>query len=141
LSNIWLSYQEGIEKFCDDLAELLRKEGSMVYTELDEPQDVSNPELLLFNEHLSYDPNDDSAEDFLKEMVKDGYKICVNFQAGDAIVGNVAVKIGNKWFAFGRCQKASDGGFYISSMWSLKFVLTNLQKMEIRLSQAFPIST
>ena len=141
LSDVWLAYQEGIERFYDELAELLRKEGSMVYTERNDPEDVLNPELLLFNEHLCYDPNDDTAEEFLEEMEKKGYVIRMNFQARDAIIGNVVVKIENKWFAFGQCRRTAHVGLYVSDIWALRFVLTNLRKMEAKLGQAVLIGS
>lgn len=128
----WLAYQQGLEKFYDDFAKLLREEGSMVYTERDDPQDIMNPELLLFNEHFCYDPNDDTAEELLRAMAKKGYKICMHFQEPDVIIGNVAVKIKDRWFAFGQCRNDSRAGPYVTVMWSLKYVLARIAQMEIR---------
>jgi hypothetical protein len=38
-------------------------------------------------------------------LIDKGWKIIMNFMAPDCILGNVAVKLGDKWFAIGECRK------------------------------------
>lgn len=128
-------YQRKIEDFYDDLAAVFKTLGSTAYFE-GLKEDVENPDLLVFEESIFYDPNDDSAEEFLGEMEKKGYEILMNFQEPDVVNGNVIVKIEKKWFAFGQCRKTEPGGAHVETIWPLKYVLMNIQEMETTPRQA-----
>lgn len=135
----WLIYQQGIEKFYNDFAQVLTEIPSMIAVGSSDYEDVHDPDLLLFDTHFCYEPFDYQAEEFLSEMIKKGYEIVMNFQAEDVILGNVAVRIKDKWFAFGRCKNDPMEGQWVMDIWSLKHVLTNLRKMEITIQNAFAI--
>jgi hypothetical protein len=57
----------------------------------------------------------------------------MKFMASDCILGNVAVKIGDKWIAIGQCRKNEDGISYVAQIWPLKYILPRINKMEVKL--------
>jgi hypothetical protein len=134
-------YQRKIEDFYDDLAEAFKKLGVNAFYEGSSLiEEIEDPDLLVFEQNTSYEPYDNQAEEFLQEMLKKGYEILLNFQAPDVILGNVVVKIGDKWFAFGQCKNDQDAGPYVNEIWSLKYVLTRLPKMKIKLVYTIPLT-
>lgn len=97
-------------------------------------------ELVVFEDILYSDPNDpEPVHELLKTLACRGWQITMNFMASDCLLGNVAVKIGDKWFAFGQCRKDEEGEPYVAEIWPLKYVLLNLSKMEVKPSYTFPI--
>jgi hypothetical protein len=66
------------------------------------------------------------------------WKIIMNFMAPDCVLGNVAVKLDDKWIAIGECRRNEDGIPYVQ-IWPLKYVLPRIRKMEIKPKQAFLI--
>jgi hypothetical protein len=77
-------------------------------SELNEPY-VPKPdvELIVFEDILHADPAyPEPLEELLQCLIKRGWKIIMNFMAPDCILGNVAVKLGDKWFAIGECKKS-----------------------------------
>ena len=137
----WVAYQQGIEKFYSVIADVLREKGSMVSVGGSDYADVKDPDLLLFDVHLCYEPFGYMAELFLLDVMKRGYDVLMNFQAADVILGNVAVKIKDRWFAFGQCKNDSEAGPYVMDIWSLKHVLTNLKKMEATIRYVLPVES
>jgi hypothetical protein len=61
--------------------------------------------------------------------------------APDCILGNVAVKFGDKWFAIGECRKNEDGIPYVAQIWPLKYTLPRINKIEVKPQQTFPVTT
>jgi hypothetical protein len=82
-------------------------------------------------------PYDDSIEIMLGFMVKKGYEIMMNFLEKDVILGNVAVKLGDRWFAFGQCRNdIEENEQYTTEIWPLKYVLPRIHQMEVKLMRA-----
>jgi hypothetical protein len=54
-------------------------------------------------------------------------EIIMNFMTPDRILGNVAVKLGDKWFAIRECRKDEDIP-YVAQIWPLKYVLPRIHK-------------
>ena len=44
-------------------------------------------------------------------------------------MGNVAVKLGDKWFAIGECRKDEDDVPYVAQIWPLKYILPKINKI------------
>lgn len=79
-----------------------------------------------------------------------GHDIAFNFLASDAFLGNVAVKILDKWFAIGECVNCGISSPYkyppdclqefdsicITKLWSPFYVLSKIEKMEVKLKCA-----
>ncbi|MGB9756272.1 MAG: hypothetical protein ACPLVJ_00615, partial [Candidatus Bathyarchaeales archaeon] len=78
--------------------------------------------------------------ELLRQLARKGWQIIINFMARDCILGNVAVKIGDKWFAFGQARKDENGEPYVAEIWPIKYVLPNLSKMEIKPEFYIPIN-
>jgi len=74
----------------------------------------------------------ETLEDLLLHLIKKGWKIIMNFMAPDCLLGNVAVKLGDKWIAIGQCRKNENGLPYVAQIWPLKYVLPRIRKMEIK---------
>jgi len=93
--------------------------------------DIPSPEWL-FEYYLRYrDPWEFVRT--LRHVAEKGYEIAMNFYASDVILGNVAVKIDDKWFAFGECRNEGKFEQYITEIWPLSFVLSDLQSKEVQL--------
>lgn len=139
-------YQRELERFYDDLIDVFWRNRFCFWTEactyLNEPY-IPKPdvELIIFEDILCADPADpDPLHELLLHLVKKGWKIIMNFMAPDCIMGNVAVKLGDKWFAIGECRKDEDDVPYVAQIWPLKYILPKINKMEIKPQQTFPIT-
>jgi hypothetical protein len=111
-------------------------------SELNEPY-IPKPdvELIVFEDILHADPSyPDPLHEFLMCLIDKGWKIIMNFRAPDCILGNLAVKLGDKWFAIGECRKTEDGIPYVAQIWPLKYILPRIHKMEIKPQQTFLIT-
>lgn len=64
-----LFYHRKMEKFYDDLAEIMKRKDSYVYFSGDgfAQETVSQPNLLLFEQNVHFEPYDFQAEDLLAE--------------------------------------------------------------------------
>jgi hypothetical protein len=99
-------------------------------------------ELILFEDIIHADPAyPDPLHELLTCLIKRGWKIIMNFMAPDCILGNVAVKFGDKWFAIGECRKNEDGIPYVAQIWPLKYTLPRINKIEVKPQQTFPVTT
>jgi len=134
--SVWSFYQQKMDEFYGDLLDVWRSGPFQICSgvSMEEPY-VLHPdmELVLFEEVLHVDPNDpEPLHELLRRLTEKGWEIIINFMARDCILGNVAVKIGDKWFAFGQARKNEDGEPYVAEIWPLKYVLPRLSKMEIK---------
>ncbi|MGA2681870.1 MAG: hypothetical protein ABSF44_08735 [Candidatus Bathyarchaeia archaeon] len=89
----------------------------------------------------------------LCSLKQNGYEMAFNFTAPDAILGNVAVRIDDKWFAIGECKSFwsnpvwdSEGeptiepaAIWILKLWPPFYVLSNPKNKEIDLEVALSI--
>jgi len=127
-------YQQKMEQFYSALAEVIREKNYGLYW-LDDgvKGDILYPELLLFEETICGELHNFELEEFLEYVVEKGYRIMMNFYAPDVVLGNVAVKIHDRWFAFGECRNESQEEQYVTEIWPLKYVLPNLRQMEVKL--------
>jgi hypothetical protein len=129
-------YQRRIEEFYNDLIDVFWRNRFGLYTDpcKDEPYIVKpDIELIVFEDILYGDPYDsEPMEKLLSHLAEKGWQIIMNFMAQDCLLGNVAVKIGDKWFAFGQCRKNEDNEPYVAEIWPLKYVLSRISKMELK---------
>lgn len=130
-----LNYQQRMEQFYRDLIDVIRAEDCYLALEDSDFKDyIDEHDLLLFEDTLHSEQCDHSFEDVLKSMTAKGYEIVLNFDSPRNVLGNVVVKLGEKWFAFGTCKNDSDEGFQVTEIWPLKYVLPRIWKMEAKLS-------
>jgi len=139
-------YQRELERFYDDLIDVFWRNHFCFWTKacsyLNEPY-IPKPdvELIVFEDILHDDlAYPDPLHEFLVCLINKGWKIIMNFMAPDCILGNIAVKLGDKWFAIGECRKTEDGIPYVAQIWPLKYILPRIHKMEIKPQQTFPIT-
>jgi len=126
-------YQHKMEQFYSDLVDTMIQHGFYLWVEDSTVEEfIDDHDLLVFENALYKMPYDDSIEIMLGFMVKKGYEIVLNFLEKDVILGNVAVKLGDRWFAFGQCNNDVDEGMCVTEIWPLKYVLPRLNKMEVR---------
>lgn len=138
-----LLYEQKMEQFYNTLADVMILKNCCVRLGPGVEDDIVYPEVLLFDTTLSGEVYDDQLESLLQDAAERGYRIVKNFHASDVVLGNVSVKINDKWFAFGECinqsTKESHEGQYVTEIWPLRQVVPNLRQMEVKLRYAFPI--
>ena len=137
-------YQQKMEQFYNALADVIvQKNFYAVWLDNGVEEDVLYPELLLFEEAICGELHNSQLEELLEYVVEKGYRIMMNFYAPDVVLGNVAVKISDRWFAFGECinesARNSQEEPYVSEIWPLKYVLPNLHQMEVKIRYAILI--
>jgi len=136
-------YQQGMEQFYNTLADVIIQKNCYVWLGPGVEEDILYPEVLLFEETVCGDVYDDQLESLLQCVAERGYRLVMNFHAPDVVLGNVAVKIKDRWFAFGECRNEAARepleGQYVTEIWPLKQVLPNLSKMEVKPSYIIPI--
>jgi len=140
-------YQRELERFYNDLIDVFWQNHFGFWTEacsdLNEPY-IPKPdvELIVFEDILHADPSyPDPFHELLMCLIDKGWKIIMNFMAPDCILGNVAVKLGDKWFAIGECRRNRDGIPYVAQIWPLKYVLPHIHKMEIKPQHTYLITS
>jgi hypothetical protein len=160
-----------LEKFYVDLAEISSKQGySLDFLKHEAPPCKGNGELLSLDELRRIYGNDmpldwkwrydfflgdnECLQTVLRELEQKGYQTAFNFTAQDAFLGNIVVRIDNKWFAIGECERetsilpwnANDELMTESSiieiikLWPPFFLLSNVKRMEIQLAFAQPVA-
>jgi hypothetical protein len=135
-------YQHKMEQFYNDLVDTMIQNRSCLWVEGAEFEEfIDDHDLLVFEDTLRAMPYDDSNEAMLRCMIKKGYEIVMNSQEKDVLLGNVVVKLGDKWFAFGQCRNDVDEGLVISELWPLKYVLPRLNQNQVKLKHFFPIDS
>jgi len=135
----WIFYQQKMEQFYNAMADVIMQKNYYALIDDSVEEDIICPELLLFEEDVCVEPTESQLEEFLEYVVEKGYRIVMNFYAPDVVLGNVAVKIHDKWFAFGQCRNDDWVGECVTEIWSLKYVLPNLRYMEVKLRYTIPI--
>lgn len=129
-----------MEQFYTDLADIVKKEWSMLYFEgFSEVDYIDEPDLLVYEDILCSEPCTDANNVTLLQLIHKGYKILMNFQGPNINIGNIVVKIKNAWFAFGECLN-KDGNLYVSQIWPLKYVLPRLNLMRTELAFVFTVT-
>jgi hypothetical protein len=101
----------GAERFYNDLIDVFWRNHFGFWTEacryLNEPY-IPKPdvELVVFEDIIHADPAyPEPVHELLMHLIEKGWQIVMNFMAPDCILGNVAVKLGDKWIAIGECRK------------------------------------
>ena len=138
-------YQRELERFYNDLVNVFWRNHFAFWTkaceDLNEPY-IPKPdvELIVFEDVLHADPAyPDPLHEFLMCLINRGWKIIMNFMAPDCILGNLALRVGDKWFAIGECRKDRDGVPYVAQIWPLKYILPKMSKMEVKPRHVIPL--
>jgi hypothetical protein len=160
-------YLSRMEKFYMNLAEVSKRFGYLLdFLSGEAPPckedggPMSTEELLgIYGDHLPLDwewryavflEDNECLQKILRILTEKGYEAAFNFTAPDAFLGNVTVKINDKWFAIGECTYDSSILSYtekdelivesadmrIVRLWSPFYVLSNIKRMEIQLAFA-----
>lgn len=133
-------YQQKMEQFYDDLIDEVRKERCYLTSEDPCFEDyIDEHDLLIFEDTLQGMEYDDSIEKILNCLAKKGYKLALNFQEKDVVLGNVIVRLCDRWFAFGNSRNGVAGDRCVTEIWPLRYVLPRLEKMEAQPKQMFPV--
>jgi hypothetical protein len=134
-----------MEQFYDALADVILQKDFCLWLDHGVEEDILYPELFLFDTTLCGDVYDDQLESLLEDVAERGYRIIMNFHASDVVLGNVAVKIRDRWFAFGECinqgVREKWEGQYVTEIWPLRNVLPNLGDNEVKPRYTIPITT
>jgi len=138
-----LFYQEKMEQFYNVMADVIVQKNYDAWIDHGVEVAIHYPELFLFEESICGGPYDTELEELLGYVVERGYRIVMNFCAPGMVLGSIAVRIRDKWFAFGECRnegaRESEEGHYVTEIWSLKYVLPNLRQLKVKLRYAIPI--
>jgi len=128
-------YQQRMEQFYMEMAKVMKEKNHGFWLEGYGTLNNQPIEEILFEQGFYIDPNDyEPTHEMLKTVAKRGYPIIMNFHAPDVILGNVAVKIKDKWFAFGQCKNDIDQKeIYATEIWPLKYIIPRIKQMEIKL--------
>jgi len=154
----YVIYQLQMEQFYYDLAKMFKEKNWQVLSDSEGSEKMHRAHMLLFNQILCedawhaktkaatlwflkrkdftittvYDPAGSSDfVELLASMKSKGYNIIMNFYAEDVVLGNVAVEIHNKWFAFGQCMNSEPDGLFVSEIWPLRYVLPKVKEMQM----------
>ena len=127
------NYQQRMEQFYMEMAKVMKEKNQSFWLEGYGPLQNQPIEEILFEQGFYVDPNDyEPTHEMLETLTERGYPIIMNFYAPDVILGNLAVKIKDKWFAFGQCKNDIDQKeIYATEIWPLKYVLPRIKYMEI----------
>jgi hypothetical protein len=153
-------FEAGIRKFYKALSEVAREKGYFLDFEREEAypcnseglkdegriyqvwENETPPRDFYFNYFLK---DSDELDDTIKRLMRKGYVIKYNFHEADVTLGNVVVKIGGKWFAFGDCEqsvlapreaRAVRCGARTTAIWPMKWVLSHMAQAEVELRYA-----
>lgn len=136
-------HQQKMEEFYNALTDVIIQKNCYIRLGPGVEEDVLYPEVLLFDTTIFSEIVEDQLEPLLQCVAARGYRIVMNFYESEVVLGNVAVKINDKWFAFGECinqgARESWEGKYVTEIWPLKQVIPNLRQMEVKLRYAIPI--
>jgi len=127
-------YQQRMEQFYMEMAKVMKEKNHGFWLEGFGTLENQPIEEILFEQGFYIDPNDyEPTHEMLETLTERGYPIIMNFYAPDVILGNLAVKIKDRWFAFGQCKNDIDKKeMYATEIWPLKFILPNMKKIEVR---------
>jgi len=127
-------YQQRMEQFYIEMAKVMKEKNHGFWLEGFGTLENQPIEEILFEQGFYVDPNDyEPTHEMLETLTERGYPIIMNFYAPDVILGNLAVKIIDKWFAFGQCKNDIDQKeIYTTEIWPLKYVLPRVKQMLIK---------
>lgn len=132
--------QRMMEQFYQDFVETMRRMGAHLWTDAFNVEDpIDDIDLIVFEETLESIEFDDSFEELLRRLNGKNYQFRFNFQASDAILGNVVVRLGDRWFAFGSCVNDEKTGFRVKEIWPLRYMIPRMDKMETKLAYTIPL--
>ena len=129
------SYQQRMEQFYMEMAKVMKEKNYGFWLEGYGTLKNQPMEEILFEEGFYIDPNDyEPTHEMLETLTERGYPIIMNFHDPDVILGNLAVKIIDKWFAFGQCKNDIDQKeIYATEIWPLKYTLLKMKYVEVNL--------
>lgn len=159
MNSLLVDYEQQIKQFYDAVAEVAKKQGYILdfkkekaYPCTKNGERISKRKLIRQWGHLRNVPSGNWYFEYLlserdspeqKEMIsmltRRGYNIKCNFDAEDVILGNVVVKIDDKWFAIGECRNEDWGETSITEIWPLKYVISNLNRLQVQLKYSVDI--
>lgn len=133
--------QREVEKLYSALADIVKQQSLGLYFQGSGEIDyIDEPDLLVFEDTLFSEEYSDANEAALLSLTERGYRILMNFQEPDNILGNVIVKIRDRWFAFEECTNdPGAAGPLITQIWPLKYVLPRIRQMETRPAYGLPL--
>jgi len=128
-------YQQRMEQFYMEMAKVMKEQNHGFWLEGYGILQNQPIEEILFEQGFYVAPSDyEPTHEMLETLTERGYLIVMNFYAPDVILGNLAVKIIDRWFAFGQCKNDIDQKeIYATEIWPLKDVLVGLKCNEIKL--------
>jgi len=126
-------YQQRMEQFYMEMAKVMKEKNHGFWLEGYGTLRNQPIEEILLEQGFYVDPNDyEPTHEMLETLTERGYPTIMNFHAPDVILGNLAVKIIDRWFAFGQCKNDIDQKeIYATEIWPLKFILPNMKKIEV----------
>ena len=128
-------YQQRMEQFYMEMAKVMKEKNHGFWLEGFGTLENQPIEEILFEQGFYIDPNDyEPTHEMLETVAKRGYPIIMNFHAPDVILGNLAVKLKDKWFAFGQCKNDIDQKeeIYATEIWPLRYVIPRLNLSEVK---------
>jgi len=128
-------YQQRMEQFYMEMAKVMKEQNHGFWLEGYGILQNQPIEEILFEQGFYVAPSDyEPTHEMLETLTERGYPIVMNFYAPDVILGNLAVKIKDRWFAFGQCKNDIDQKeIYATEIWPLKDVMVGLKCNEIKL--------
>ena len=135
-------YQQRMEQFYIEMAKVMKEKNHGFWLEGYGTLKDQPIEEILFEQGFYVNPNDyESTHEMLETLTERGYPIVMNFYAPDVILGNLAVKIIDRWFAFGQCKNDIDKKeIYATEIWPLKYVVVYMSQMEVKLRVSISVS-
>ena len=136
------NYQQRMEQFYTEMAKVMKEKNHGFWLEGYGALNDQQIEEILFEQGFYVDPNDyEPTHEMLETVAKRGYPIIMNFYAPDVILGNLAVKIKERWFAFGQCKNDIDQKeIYATEIWPLKYIVVHMSHIEVKLRVSISVS-
>ena len=127
-------YQQRMEQFYMEMAKVMKEKNHGFWLEGYGTLRNQPIEEILLEQGFYVDPNDyEPTHEMLETLTERGYPTIMNFHAPDVILGNLAVKIIDRWFAFGQCKNDIDQKeIYATEIWPLRYVIPRLNLSEVK---------
>ena len=97
------------------------------------------PSENWYFEHFLTERDSYEQKEMISLLMRRGYNIKCNFDAEDVILGNVVVRIDDKWLTIGECRNEGGGETSITEIWPLKYVISNLDRLQVQLKHSVDI--
>lgn len=153
MNSLSINSEQQIKQFYDAVAEVAKKQGYILdfkkekaYPSTKNGERISKRELIKRWGHLRDVPSGNwyfeyflterenyEQKEMISMLMRKNYNIKCNFGAEDVILGNVVVKIDDKWFAIGECRNEGECETRITEIWPLKYVISNLNRLRVQL--------